>query len=288
MTKLETVLEIHNDLGESPLWRPFEKRLYWVDILKGLLFTYDPLSGSYETKVTGGILPSIAFRQQGGFLFCTGHGFCLADPSGVVIQRLADPEAGKADARFNDGAVDPAGRYWAGTMTEQGATSSLYCLDSRRSVTRMETGLTITNGMGWSPDRKIMYLTDTKRKLIYAYDYDLERGAIDHRRIFVDTSNYPGLPDGISVDTQGFVWSVQNMGGAINRYDPAGKLERTISTPTSAPTSCTFGGEQLTDLYITSSVRLAAQSEKDAPSLAGALFRLPCEVAGQPVSFFAG
>jgi sugar lactone lactonase YvrE len=288
MFPIETVIEIHNDLGEGPLWRPQQKCLYWVDILRGQFFTYYPVTGCFEQKETGGILPSIAFRKKGGFVFCTQHGFTLADPSGRELEILADPEAGKPGARFNDGAVDPLGRYWAGTMTDQGATSSLYCLDAQHTVRRMETGLTISNGMGWSPEAKTMYLTDTKCKLIFAYDFDTQNGEITHQRVFVDTSCFPGFPDGMSVDSLGYVWSVQNMGGILNRYAPSGKLDVTIPLPTSAATSCTFGGEDLSDLYITSSVRLATQAEKDAPSQAGNLFRMHCEVTGMPVSFYAG
>ena len=159
-------------------------------------------------------------------------------------------------------------------------TSSLYRLDSDGSLHTMEGGLTIANGMGWSPDGKTMYLTDTRRHLIYAYDFDGATGSISNRRNFVQVPVDDGFPDGLTVDSKGFVWSARWAGSCIVRYDPDGKLERKVELPASHVTCCAFGGPDLTDLYITTAWNEMSDEEHAREPLAGDLFRLRTGIKG--------
>ena len=167
-------------------------------------------------------------------------------------------------------------------------TSSLYRLDADLSIHKMETGVTISNGIGWSPDHKTMYFTDTPKKVIYAYDFDVETGAIEKRRNFVHAPDDPWSPDGLAVDSEGFVWSAQWGGWKIIRYDPKGKKEREVKVNAAHVTACAFGGPDLTDLYITTAWSgLSAEARRDQTQ-AGDLFLLQTDIKGLPEFKFAG
>ena len=184
---------------------------------------------------------------------------------------------------FNDGAVDRSGRFWAGTMSDSdphGSHGNLYRLDIDGSVHVMDTGFTISNGIGWSPDNKIMYFTDTMRSVIYAYDFDIATGMIENRRPFVTVPEGEGVPDGLTVDSEGFVWSAIALGYKINRYDPNGMVEREIRVPTAFVSSCTFGGPGLDELYITTGWEPLNDDEKLSQPFAGDLFRVSTGVMG--------
>ncbi|HEX8231281.1 MAG TPA: SMP-30/gluconolactonase/LRE family protein, partial [Chloroflexia bacterium] len=202
---------------------------------------------------------------------------------------VADTELEKKESRFNDGAVDPEGRFWAGTMTHDGsASSSLYRLDPDYSVHTMAAGLTISNGIGWSPDGRTMYHTDTEKQVIHAYDFDAATGNIENRRDFVRTSEEEGFPDGLTVDAEGFVWSAFYGGWQIVRYDSDGKREREVRLPVANVTACTFGGHDLTDLYITTAWSGLNEEQRREQPLAGDLFLLHTNIKGQPQLKFRG
>ena len=184
--------------------------------------------------------------------------------------------------------MDRRGRFWAGTMTVEGATSALYRLDADASVHKMESGITIANGLGWSPDNKIMYFTDTMIHTIYAYDFDLESGSIANRRVFAHDPDLPGLPDGLCVDSEGCVWSARILDWRIVRYDPDGRVEREIRLPVKNPTSCAFGGENLDELYVTTAAIGLTDEEARQQPLAGDLFRIHTGIVGQVEPSFAG
>lgn len=279
MTTVEHLLAVQNKLGEGPLWHPDERRFYWVDIDNHCFHRYDPTGDDVETFTVGLPVGTLAFREQGGLILATRDGFAFWDEASGRLDFIVDPEADKPDCRFNDGAVDPGGRFWAGTMGREN-TSKLYRLDPDRSLHVMETGIHTSNGLGWSPDRRTMYYVDTPTQLIWAYDYDLDSGAISNRRTLVDTQDEPGYPDGLTVDSEGFIWSARWDGWRISRYDPAGRRERIVELPVQRPTSCTFGGPDLSQLYITSAAADQAQ--------AGDIFRLQTEVTGMPEPTFKG
>jgi sugar lactone lactonase YvrE len=209
------------------------------------------------------------------------------------LHLMADPEAHKPFTCFNDGAVDRQGRFWAGTMCYPydacgQPEGSLYRLDPDLSVHTMETGIGISNGIGWSPDNRLMYFTDSPLHMIYVYDFDASTGTIENRRPFVHTPDEKGFPDGLAVDSEGFIWSACWGGGKIKRYDPDGKVERTIRLPVQYPTSCAFGGESLDELYITSDSRAVSEEKRAQQPFAGDLFRLQAGIKGLEQPKFAG
>ncbi len=284
--EIQPVTDFPCALGEGPLWHPGEQRLYWIDIDGHRLHSWDPSSGGHQTYDTGCPVGCLGLRRGGGFVLATKRGFALWDLRGPM-QIIARPEAHKPDARFNDGAVDAAGRFWAGTY---GASfdSALYRLDPGGAIERVLEGVDIPNGIGWDLQNRTMYFTDSTPRHIYAFDFDLPTGQIANRRVFVDSSDQPGVPDGLTVDAEGFIWSVRWGGWRIERFDPDGKLERTIQLPVEFPTSCCFGGEQLDDLYLTSAAGPVADSERDKQPLAGRVLRVRTGIRGRAEPVFAG
>jgi sugar lactone lactonase YvrE len=165
---------------------------------------------------------------------------------------------------------------------------SLYRLDPDGGVTRMDEGFQVSNGLGWSPDNRHFYFTDSGQKRIYVYDFDLDRGLVANRRTFVQLPDGVGSPDGLAVDAEGFVWSAHWDGWCITRYDPDGKVDRVFNLPVPRPTSCAFGGPDLTTLFVTSArIRLSARQLAEAP-LSGSVFAIQTGVRGLPDTPFAG
>lgn len=290
MTDLEHVVASQNEIGEGPLWNIEEQALYWVDIPQCRFHRLFIASGKYETFAVGLPVGALGFRAAGGLVMATRDGFALWDFDRQTPKFITDPEADLPDNRFNDGAVDRQGRFWAGTMSNQESEplGSLYRLDPSGAVQRMETGITVSNGIGWSPDNKTMYYTDSPRRVIYAYDFDPVSGGIDNRRIFVRIPDDAGFPDGLAVDSEGFIWSAHWDGWKISRYDPTGKVEREIKMPVQRPTSCAFGGPNLDELYITSAWTGLDKAARQKQPWAGDLFRLKVEVRGLPTPKFLG
>jgi sugar lactone lactonase YvrE len=191
---------------------------------------------------------------------------------------------------MNDGETDPQGRLWAGTMgwhAEPGR-GSLYRLDPDGTVRRMVEGVTISNGLGWSPDGCTMYYVDTPTLRIDRFDFDPGSGDIENRREFVTIRHGDGRPDGLTVDSEGAVWVATWPGYAVHRYLPDGTLDAIVPLPVSNVSSCEFGGVDLHDLYITTAWELLTEEEHAAQPLAGSLFRTRVEVPGLPRVPFAG
>jgi sugar lactone lactonase YvrE len=286
MMQPERVVASQSKLGEGPLWSATEQALYWLDIHRQRVERFHPVSGKHEVFEFDTAVTVLGFRKQGGFVAGTARGLGFLQLTNKSPQILASPEADKPHNRFNDGAVDPQGRFWAGTMyegpdTPEPTEGRLYRLDADFSLHIMQTGLTISNGLGWSPDLKTMYLTDTLRRLIYAYDYDAASGSIEHRRVFVDSTAEAGYPDGMTVDSEGGIWSARWSGSKITRYDPGGKVEREIRLPVECPTSCAFGGSTLTELYVTSAWTALGDEQRRQQPLAGDVFCLQTNIRGR-------
>ena len=287
MTQVDHFLHVGNQLGEGPLWNIKEGALYWVDIEGECFFRYFPNTEKLESFQVGQPVGCLAFRHDGNLQMAVREGIGFWDWETQTVNIVTNPEADRIGARFNDGRVDRRGRFWAGTMGEDNQ-SKLYRLDPDGSSQTMETGITISNGIGWSPDDRTMYYTDTPLRVIYAYDFDLERGEIKNRREFVKVPLTEGFPDGLTVDSEGFVWSAQWDGWRVTRYDPDGEVERVISLPAQRPTSCAFGGPDLNQLYITSAWTGLKDIERQEQPFAGDLFRVITEVKGQPENIFRG
>lgn len=287
MSRVEHVVAAQNELGEGPVWNSREKALYWVDIEDTCYYRFDPESRALQRVDVGTRIGALAFREAGGFVLAVEKGFAFWDPVARQLRMIDSPEGHKPLSRFNDGAVDRRGRFWAGTLGDT-FNNALYRLDPGGRVSCMQTGVDISNGIGWSPDNRTMYFTDSTPAIIYAYDFDFDTGAITNRRVLVDSSDRPGVPDGLTVDQEGFIWSARWDGACIERYDQTGRLERTITVPAQFPTSVAFGGDDLRDLYITSA-RVELNAEKrQVPSMDGDLFRVRLDVGGLPEPYFAG
>jgi L-arabinonolactonase len=289
----KSLVPSQNQLGEGPTWSVDEQALYWVDIYGKRIERLDIETGQRRTFHLPYQVGAVVFRQKGGFVLAADQGFAFWDGSSENVQSLSNPEQGKPLYRFNDGKVDPGGRFWAGTMYDgpelnPRPTGSLYRLDPDGLITVKETGVLISNGIGWSPDQRTMYYTDSIRKTIYSYDYDVFTGEIANRKVFIHTVDEPGVPDGLTVDSEGFIWSARWNGWKVIRYDPAGKPEREIKVPTACPSSVMFGGRDLKDLYITSAWKELTAEERNFQPLAGNLFMVRVEAQGLPEFKFAG
>jgi len=237
---LEIAVRSNADLGEGPVWDDAEACLYWVDILRGERHVLG--KGGHRSESFGAPLSAVVPTTTPGWqLIVRRDGVYAAN--GRQESELARIRLPEPNMRFNDAKCDPAGRLWAGTMSAAGNPSaSLYCIDKDLRVTELLTGLTISNGLGWSPDATRMYHVDTPTGRIDAYEFHLESGVLGTRRMLAEISPEAGLPDGLCVDSEGFVWVALWGGGAVHRYGPEGGLDAVFRVPTRCPTSCAFGG----------------------------------------------
>ena len=277
-------------LGEGPTWMATERRLAFVDILAPAVIIADPADGSFVAHQTPELVSAVVPRRSGGFLVAAQTGLKAFDPGSGRLAVIAAPEADKPGNRFNDGKCDRRGRFFAGTLAIDTTPGhgSLYRLDADGRSTLIDAGFHISNGLGWSPDDKRFYFTDSGARRIYVYDYDLETGAMAGRRTFVDVPEGVGIPDGLTVDAEGFVWSAHWDGWCVTRYDPDGRVDRVLNLPVPRPTSCCFGGPDFATLYVTSArIRLSARQLAEAP-LSGSVFAVQPGVHGLPETAFAG
>jgi sugar lactone lactonase YvrE len=291
MYEVEHVLTVQSEAGESPHWNADEQALYWADIVDPHLYRYYPATGKFEVFNTSIPVTGLGIRESGGLVLASKTGLYLLDDQLKDSSYIANPEIDKPNVRFNDGLVDPQGRFWAGTLNEADFSipdGSLYRLDPDGTLHTMDTGLKLPNGIAWSPDNSIMYLVDSFDQVIYAYDFDLPSGTISNRRILAEVPKESGMPDGITVDCEGFIWSGYWGGWRVTRFDPAGKIEREIQLPVQNVTSCIFGGADLSELYITTAWFLLNEEERSDQPAAGDLFRVRPGVNGLPDPKFAG
>jgi sugar lactone lactonase YvrE len=275
-------------LAESPVWDAHRGLLFWADVERAAIFRWDPRRGQTGFWPMPELLGCIAPTRSGNLLFAGARGIGLLDVETGAIERVVHPEASLPENRFNDGKVDRMGRFWSGTMHVAGtqASGSLYRLDSTRHLEQLDRGFICSNGIGWSPDNRTMYFTDSMVRTIWAYDFDFASGALSNRRTFAQLAENDGLPDGLCVDSEGCVWSAIWDGWRVIRFTPSGDIEREIRMPVQRPTSCTFGGDDLTTLFVTSaSFELDAAALLRGP-LAGGIFALQIGIAGLPETAF--
>ena len=243
-------------LSEGPRWHEERQELLWVDILgRGFHRATLKADGSPDEVRTMALdrhVGAVAPVTGGGYVLAAGQGFLFVDETGSVAE-LAQPEAGNADVRMNDGACDPQGRFWAGTMAydESPGAGTLYRLELDGRCSTVLTGLTISNGIGWSPEGATMYLSDSGTGLVEAFDFDGVTGAITGRRTLVHIDQPGAAPDGLTVDEQGDIWVGLYGGWAVNRYAPDGSLRATVRIPVAQATSCAFGGGDRRTLFVT-------------------------------------
>lgn len=264
-------------LGESPIWDHRLKIIHWVDISSGVIHSLDPDSGKHQQFGTGEYTGMVALTESGKLLAAVGRDIELIDTRNNANARktIASVEPGFEDNRFNDGKCDPAGRLWVGTMARSGTkgAGSLYMISADGDVQTKKKHISCSNGMGWSADRKTMYYIDTPTKKISAFDFDNATGDISNERVAVSLKNEDGFPDGMCVDAEGMIWVAMWGGGCVKRYDPkTGEKLLQIAMPAANITSCCFGGDNLTDLYITSAREGVSENVLAEQPLAGSLF----------------
>ena len=280
-------------LGEGAVWDTEDACLWWVDIKAGLIHRFDPATGVNSSFDFGQPVGCLARRAAGGLIVAAANGFYLFDPETGQREALVDPEADLRGNRFNDGGCDPAGRFWAGTMHDDGTPrqqiGAFWRYDDDRTATRFFNPLFTSNGLAFSGDGSVMYVSDSNAAIqtIWAYDYDLARGTPTGERVFFDCADIDGRPDGATVDSDGCYWTALFGGWQVARITPDGVIDRTISLPVANPTKPMFGGAGLDVLYVTS----ASEGLGDDPAQphAGCLFAITgLGVTGLPQARYSG
>ena len=282
---------VGNELGEGPIWSPHHRMLFWTDIKNNQVYRFDPATDDHAVFDVNRPVTALALREAGGFVLVTATGFGFWEPGVTRVALIAAPLSATSSVRFNDAAVGPGGRLWAGTMNESDPDATdgcLYRLDPNGTVHKAACGFTISNGIGWSTDGETMYFADTSRRVIWAFDYDLDAGEIRNKHPFITMPEGAGVPDGLTVDADGFLWSAKWGGSRVERYDPAGVLVSEIEIPAQNVTSCAFGGSGLNQLYITTARIGLSEEERENQVLSGALFSLQTDVKGQVDYHFRG
>jgi sugar lactone lactonase YvrE len=270
--------------GEGPMWDGALGAVRWVDMLAGDILTMTPPVGQIDRHHVGSVAAAIRPRMGGGLVVGVERGFALIEPDGRVVdlpEVWADPAI-----RMNDGACDPQGRFYCGSMAydESPGRGRLYRLDPDRTVAVVLADLTISNGLAWSPDGGLAYHVDSPTQSVRSYRFNAADGSFHDPQTVVTIDDADGTPDGIAVDADGGIWVALWDGGAVRRYSPTGRLEDVIVVPARRVTACAFGGDALTDLYITTSRVDVPAGEQPA---AGALFKAEPGVAGLAAAGFS-
>lgn len=288
--EVELIVDAHAGLAEGPIWDDRTGTLYWIDLIRGLVHRTDPATGIDEVIPVGRSIGAIALREDGGLVAAVEDGFGILDPETGAFELIVPVEADDPTTRMNDGKVDPSGRLWAGTMAydERAGAGTLYRLGPDRSVTAVLEGATISNGLDWTDDRQSMYYIDTPTRRVDRFDYDDATGTISGRRPAVTIPPDEGYPDGMTLDTDGYLWVALFDGWGVQRYAPDGRLDRRIEVPAQQVTSVGFGGADLDELYITTGQEGFPPAGRPDQPHAGGLFRCRPGVHGRPANRFRG
>lgn len=286
----ECVLDVRASLGECPVWSIDEQVLYWVDINAPSLNRFDPGTRVNVAWPMPSSIGSFALRAQGGFVAALRDGIWLVDRAGRLGDRMTEAPYDPLHHRFNDGRADRAGRFWAGTMNERrdAASGALYCLDRYFTLTTVLDGVTISNGLAWSPDDRTLYHADTMTRTISGYAFDAGSGAVSGKRTFAYFENERDRPDGAAVDSEGCYWTAFYRGGKLARLSPAGERLAEYAVPAMCPTMCAFGGPDLRTLYVTSARQMREPEELLRLPQSGGIFSMRTDVPGLPEPKFAG
>jgi D-xylonolactonase len=275
--ELELIADYACETGEGPLWHPQEQCVYWADIPNGKLFRYDPQSGKHELFFdSGAVIGGFTFQDDGAILLFMDRGAVKLLRDGK-LETIVEDIPDERKTRFNDVFADVKGRVFCGTMPTKDRLGRLYRLDPNRTLTLVLEDISCSNGMGLTPDRKQLYYTDSNAKKIYLFDYDQESGEISNQRIFVDSGNEAGLPDGMTVDADGNVWSARWDGYCLTQYAPDGSELQRITFPTKKVSSIIFGGPDYRDMYVTTA---GGHNKAENGETAGALYRVRSGVQG--------
>lgn len=286
----ETLSSIACDLGESALWDAAGSRFYWVDITRQLVFAQDWVSRETKQLPMPDPVGSVALRESGGLVVALRHAVAFCDLDRETVEVVHSLETAMTGNRFNDGAVDPGGRFWFGSMdlAETLPTGSFYRMTADTNITAMFDGIICSNGPAWSPDGTTMYHVDSTRRRITAYEFDAATGSVGAGRLFVSDEAEDWYPDGVTVDADGFVWNCKWGGGRIVRYAPDGTIDRVLALPVPRPTRCAFVGPDLTLLAVTSARTGLTEAALAAAPRSGTVLLLDPSARGLPTPRFAG
>jgi len=281
---VQNVLAVRARLGECPVWDGDRQRLYFVDVYNHRVHQFDPATGETRYFDTGEVVSAIALMGSDRLLISLRNRLAFLDTQtgDIAVQHTAEfphPD----DTRFNDGKCDARGRFWIGTCTDTKGQAALYRYDPDGSFQVMETGLTISNGLGWSPDGATFYLTDSAQHKIFAYDFVEETGEIGDRRVLVDLTDEAVEPDGLAIDVEGNLWSALWGGGCVACFDSTGKERLRVPLPAPCPTCPIFGGPSLSTLYVTSASVGFSQAEIQEYYTSGDLFAISTTTTGRKI-----
>ncbi|WP_353227455.1 SMP-30/gluconolactonase/LRE family protein [Novosphingobium sp.] len=246
----------HCLVGEGPVWDVAEQALYFIDIVGKAVHRFDPATGATRSWDTGAVVGSLALRETGGAIIALKDGIFSLDFDSGATELVAPARHLHPRAQMNDGKVDRRGRFIVGSgdsdISQCQPYGTLYRLDADHSLHELDHHIAIANGPCWSPDNATLYFSDSLPYHVYAYDYDIETGAVANRRLFADTRDLGGIPDGATVDADGLIWMAICEGAKVVAFRPDGKVERIIAMPVSLTASVMFGGANLDELYVTS------------------------------------
>lgn len=297
MHAIRCVWNENSILGESPLWHPIEKVLYWVDILGKKLHRLNINTHHHDVWLMPTDISCIAPNKNGGIIAGFKHGVAILNPITNTINYLdVLSEKAAADSVFNDGHCDRQGRFWLGTKAagEVGAkdilkippTGAVYRFGAEKKLQEQVGNYIVTNGLVFSLDSKYFFIANSPKRIIYRYEFDSDSGTIHNPTIFSKIADDAGVPDGMALDSEGFLWNCHFAGWRITRYTPDGKIDRVIKMPVGYPTSCCFGGPDLNTLFVTSAKRDVSDAELKHQPLAGCLFAIDVDVPGVPEPCF--
>jgi len=282
---LELLYDAKAFLGEGPIWDAKTQTLYWLDIINKKIYNRADVLIELDEYV-GCIAP----RVKGGLIFTQRASIWTLEPDSVQPTLVATPKDEPTTTRFNDGKCDPRGRILAGTMDlkETDPTGTLYSFDGK-SVTTLVSNVTISNGMAWSADHKMLYYIDTPTREVRAFDYDLDTGTIANPRAVIHVPDTLGWPDGMTSDTQGNLWIAMWGGAKMTRWNPnTGELLDQMPIPALNVSSCVFGGKNMNELYVTTARKGMNENQLKQYPLTGGVFKLETDVEGMPTFEFAG
>lgn len=281
MIKPTLVADYSCVIGEGPLWHPVEQRLYWIDIHDGRMFRYDPASGRHEQCFAGEVVGGFTIQEDGALLLFMAKG-AVKIWREKELTTVIDEVPEERNSRFNDVIADPAGRVFCGTMPTKTRPGRLYRLDSDGTLIKLLDGISCSNGLGFSHGLDQLYYTDSGVSTIYLFNYDQATGTITGQSPFIQNPEEDGVPDGLTVDAEGYVWSARWDGGCLIRYTPEGVEDLRIAFPARKVSSVTFGGPDYTDIYVTTA---GGDNKGQEGSGAGGLFHLNLGIVGRPEFF---
>ena len=289
---VELVADVHCNVGEGPLWDPRDGSLVWVDIVPGHIYHLTTASRERRQITLGHEVSVVIPRTSGGYVVGVQDGLIALDQiaSGYTTSPLVDIEIDMPGNLMNDCKCDARGRLWGGTRARDWTPElgNLYRVDPDLGVTRFLDRISISNGLGWSPDWTRLYYVDSRPGTLDVLDYDIEAGTASNRRPFAQIDKELGSPDGLCVDSDGCVWLAVLGTSSLYRYAPDGSIGDIVELPTRQPTSCCFGGPDLDELYVTSAAVDMSEEQHAADPHAGGVFVLKPGVRGLPTDPFAG